>query len=189
MISALPAEVEHWWQQLRDFGAYRCKDIRAVAHRVWDIHSLMIPKQGPKVGKFFQLLWTIRANKLRRLVECECLFELARGKLEYRIAMRPRHGENEIGICGNPRGQLSRREASTVATQFTEDKRRLVVDRVRRNRPSPGARRNKIWQLTFSRVGTRKTLCNRRTADVPSAHEKYSQSNSSFRRITVVPTL
>jgi hypothetical protein len=51
------------------------------------------------------------------------------GKFQNGVAMGPRHGENEIGIGGNPRGQLTRGEIGRVTTELL-DARIPVLNRI-----------------------------------------------------------
>jgi hypothetical protein len=39
------------------------------------------------------------------------------GEFQNGVAMGPRHGENEMGIRGNPQGQLARDESGRVTTE------------------------------------------------------------------------
>ena len=62
-----------------------------------------------------------------------------RGEFQNGVAMGPRHGEYEIGIRGNPRGQLTRGETGRIATQLLEDERGVGLHRMPHHGVGPGA--------------------------------------------------
>jgi hypothetical protein len=61
------------------------------------------------------------------------------GEFQNGVAMGPRHGENEIGVRGDPRGQLTRGESGRIATELLEHERGVGLHRIPHHGVRPGA--------------------------------------------------
>jgi hypothetical protein len=102
--------------------------------------------------------------------------ELPRSKFQHGVAMRLRHGENEIGIRGNFRRELSRGEAFCVTTELLEDEGRSVFNRMSDHRAGAGAGCPEVRHLRPSGPCDGESLRGWRPADVSSAYKQYVQS-------------
>jgi hypothetical protein len=106
----------------------------------------------------------------------KCFVELLRGKSKNLVAMRSRHSEYKIGICGNRGGELSCCEVGCFATQLLEDNRGIAVNGMRYYRARSCARYSEFRKVMAHTVRDRKSFGRRRTTDVSSTDEQYMQS-------------
>lgn len=97
--------------------------------------------------------------------------QLMRRELENCVAMRRCHGENKVGLCGNPSRQLSRGEVGYFATKSFQYLRGSTMNGMPNDCSRAGARGSEIFDPLARGKGRGKAFRRRGTADISGANE------------------
>lgn len=186
-IAGAPAKVEYRRQEIGDLRTDHCEELRVLTNRVRNIPQLAGVHMRAERCKVCDILCAALGSESGGFAQREGSAELARGKIQNRVAVCPRHGENEIGIRCDSRRELSRGEVGHFTTQLLEDERRIAMNRMRDHCAGAGAGRPEFRNLTLSGVGSGESFRNWRPTDVSSANKQYVQKRTPHFKVNPVP--
>lgn len=173
-----PAKFEYRRQEFGDPRADHRKVICTVTNRVGNVRHLVRGHVMTKCCKVIDTSRVVLGGELGCFAQREGSVQPVWGKLKHGVAMRPRHGENQIGACGNSWRELSRGELGCVAAELLENDCGIGVNRVPDHRVGPGTGCLEVRkpQPQPSTVRSGKPLRRGRPADVSRADEQDVQS-------------
>ena len=147
-----------------------------MAYRVLNIRLTVHGESRPKRGEVFDILCVALRHESAGFAQREGPVELLRGKSQDVIAVRPRHGQDKIGIGGNLRRELSCGEIGDITTQLREDARSDGLNRMPCQGVGTGTRCCEILNIGSGAVCDSESFRSRGTTDVSSADKQYVQS-------------
>ena len=136
--STVPAKLEYRWQEVGNLCPNPREELLILTVRVRNIQRRVRRQSRPKRREVCDISCVALGGESGGFAQRERPVELLRGKFQDVVAMRPRHGEDKIGICRNCRRELSCGKVGCVTTQLLEDECGMVLDRMPYQRSGTG---------------------------------------------------
>jgi len=128
-------------QELGDLQSHSGENFRAMTDWVGNIGYFTrahVWSERWQITDFLRVSQRCQPGDLSQGVGC---LELAWRPLKYQVSMSDRHGDNEVGGCGDFARQLARCEPGGVTAQLLENVCSKGMNPVTDNRAGAGARR------------------------------------------------
>jgi len=143
--------------------------------RVRNIRLVIRRQLWPKRGEIADGPCVALQDEPGGFAKCESPMELLRDKPEDIVTVSSGHGDDEFGISGDPRSQLSCGEVGCITAQLGKDSRCNGLNRTSDHRVATCARNNDVMQRRPCAVCNCESLRDRRAANVSCADEQYAQ--------------